>query len=514
MDESINRIITDLETQNPISAQSLKDLQTLLDFSLRTHDSSNLEFLYSELSSRNISLNSLINALSSFMDSGEPKKRDLSLLGSNVYLSLILSPNSPVFTLFTPMAFVSLLRSIRRAFKRNSGSSNEDSLPEIQGRKKRGGGRMGAGKKRGKNVEESESEGEGGGFDVKLLFSVLEKLEMVLGLVHLDRFEDSLRSLVQTCAEIPVVGGEVCRSSGSYGRLCELCSQILNEVLKAEHGDQTVSAAEVLKCLTPLILLPKSNVRSFGLEFVVNRMMGLAKYSCEIKKAVINLPKYLVHKAPEKAEPRALAVECIVEIVKVFDFEDQVEFVDYVVKMSQGKGQFRLLAVDLILVLMMTLNDPLGLDSDDEENIWGLRCLEALIQRCSDVTAGVRARALTNLAQLVGLLSRNDRSRVLLKELMGIGNEGSNRLQGGMNNLLQRRCLDEKAAVRKAALFLISKLIPLLGSAFDGDLLKTVGMACSDPLLSIRKAALSALSEVSWVTFDMYFARSPVKLFS
>lgn len=57
-----------------------------------------------------MSLNSLINALSSFMDSGEPKKRDLSLLGSNVYLSLILSPNSPVFTLFTPMAFVSLLR--------------------------------------------------------------------------------------------------------------------------------------------------------------------------------------------------------------------------------------------------------------------------------------------------------------------------------------------------------------------------------------------------------------------
>lgn len=39
-------------------------------------------------------------------------------------------------------------------------------------------------------MEESESEGEGGGFDVKLLFSVLEKLKMVLGLVHLDRFEE------------------------------------------------------------------------------------------------------------------------------------------------------------------------------------------------------------------------------------------------------------------------------------------------------------------------------------
>lgn len=74
-------------------------------------------------------------------------------------------------------------------------------------------------------------------------------------MVDLDIFEDSLRSLLQTVAEIPVVGGEVCGSSGSCGRLCELCWQIMNEVLKAEHEDQTVSAAEVLKCLTPLIRL-------------------------------------------------------------------------------------------------------------------------------------------------------------------------------------------------------------------------------------------------------------------
>ncbi|KAL0414744.1 UNVERIFIED_CONTAM: hypothetical protein Sradi_1676100 [Sesamum radiatum] len=55
--------------------------------------------------------------------------------------------------------------------------------------------------------------------------------------------------------------------------------------------------------------------------------------------------------------------------------------------------------------------------------------------------------------------------------------------------------MDEKAAVRKAALLLISKLTALLGGELDEELLKTVGMACSDPLVSIRKVAISALSE-------------------
>ncbi|CAI9118828.1 OLC1v1020453C1 [Oldenlandia corymbosa var. corymbosa] len=499
--ESIHRILADIEAQNPISAESLKDFQALLDSSIRTNDSSTLDYVCTELSSRNLSPNSLISALSAVMDSGEPKRANLSLLASNVYLSLILSPNSPVFTLFTPMAFVSLLRSIRRGIKNNnSGLSNEGFSSEVQGRKRKGSGGK---NKKGKQLQESDNEGDEGGLDVKLLFRVLENLETVLGLVHLDRFEDSLRSLVQTIAEIPlVVGNEVsCRSSNTtgshYGRLCEFCSRILNEVLKSEHGDQSLSAAEVLKCLTPLILSShKSTVRRFALEFVVNRMTRLAGSSPEIKKAVVNLPKYLVHKAPEKAEPRALAVECIMEIVKVFEFEDQVEFVDYLVKMSQGKGQFRLLAVDLIFILMTTLKDPLGLESDNpDENFWGCQCLEVLIQRCSDTTATIRARALTNLAQLAGFLGQNERSKEILKVLMGIGNEGSTRFQGGMNSLLQRRCLDEKAAVRKASLFLISKLIALLGSSFNGDLLRIVGMACSDPLVSIRKAALSALSE-------------------
>ncbi|KAK4374468.1 hypothetical protein RND71_005145 [Anisodus tanguticus] len=385
---------------------------------------------------------------------------NISLLASKVYLSLLLTPNSPVFTLFTPMAFLSLLRSIRQGFKTPFSVSSNVSGSNSQGKRKRE--------------------------DLNVL--------KVLGLVHLGRFPDFLKSLVQTVSEIAVKAVDLCANSGIYGRFCELCNEILSEVLKGEHGDQGVSSVEILK-LTPLILLVKSPARTLSLEFVVNRMMGLSKESNDIKKAALNLPKYIVQKALEKAEPRAAAVEAIVEIVKVMDFEDQDGFANYVVKMSQGKAQLRLLAVDLILALMMSLKDPFGWNSDIEvENSWGLSCLEVLIHRCSDSTAGIRARALTNLAQLVGFFSGNDKSKAVLKKFMGFDSVGNG---SEMNNILKKRCMDEKAALRKAALLVISKLISLSDSAPDEDFLKTLGMACSDPLVSIRKEAISALSEVN-----------------
>ena len=291
---------------------------------------------------------------------------------------------------------------------------------------------------------------------------------------------------------------EVCGNSVSYNRITDLCWRVLSEVLRPEHGEQSDTAAEVLKSLSPLILRFKSPEWMFGLGFVMHRMMGVAKSSDGVKKAVVNLPRYLVQKAPEKTELRALAVGSIMEIVKVMEFNDQIGFVEYVLKMTQGKASLRLLGVDLILMLMMSLKDPLGVELDGEvKSEWGLRCMEALIQRCSDTIGGIRARALSNLAQLVGFLAGDDRSRDVLKEVMGFGNVAEERrVEADINGLLRKRCMDEKAAVRKATFLLITKLTALLGGAFDEVVLKTIGMACSDPLVSIRKAAISALSEV------------------
>ncbi|GJU14167.1 condensin-2 complex subunit D3 [Tanacetum coccineum] len=67
--------------------------------------------------------------------------------------------------------------------------------------------------------------------------------------------------------------------------------EILSDLLKSEHGDNFITAAEILRCLSSSIIMSKSQARIFGLAFV-----------------------YLLCKAPERAELRALAVESILEI--------------------------------------------------------------------------------------------------------------------------------------------------------------------------------------------------------
>lgn len=321
-----------------------------------------------------------------------------------------------------------------------------------------------------------------------------------MSLIHLDRFPESLKSLIQTVSEIPLTAIESCGNEIQYRNLVTLCSRVLKEVLKPEHGEPSETAAEVLKSLSPLVFMPKSQARSFAVGFVI----GLGRDCDGVKKALVNFPRYLANKAPDKAEPRALAVDFIMEVVRVMELVDQIGFVKYVVKMSQGKTNLRLLAVDLILNLVTTLKDPLVLNvnsmEEEEEGseVWGMWCLEALVKRCSDVSATIRARALSNLAQVVGFLSGSDKASVVLKEFMGFGDGNGNvgAVRGnGINEMLRRRCVDEKAVVRKAALLLVTNLTALLGGAIDEVVLKTMGMACSDSLVSIRKAAVAALSE-------------------
>lgn len=46
---------------------------------------------------------------------------------------------------------------------------------------------------------------EEGEIDERLFFAVLEKLVLVMDLIRLDRFLDSLKSLVRTVAELPTM---------------------------------------------------------------------------------------------------------------------------------------------------------------------------------------------------------------------------------------------------------------------------------------------------------------------
>ncbi|KAK3435758.1 hypothetical protein EUGRSUZ_C00460 [Eucalyptus grandis] len=503
MEETLSRIVADLDELRPPPATSssllhppppvpestLSDLRRLVG----AGDPDLLDRFFEDLASRNLPPFSLAQCIGSAMDSGGNPR--VSLLASDVYLSLLLSPNAPVLSLFAPMAFVSLLHSVRKSVRSRQAAPEEDSGSGARApaKSKRKGGRRGSGSR---NLRGVGNDGfEEGEIDERLFFAVLEKLVLVMDLIHLDRFPDSLKSLVHTVAELPTMVPDSFCNPSVHRKLTNLCSQLLRAALRPEHGDQANSAAEVLKSLSPLIMLAKSEVRTFALSFVTNCMVDAGKQCEGVKKAVVNLPKYLVQKAPEKSELRALAVESIMEIFRALEYGDRVSFVEYVVKMTEGKSSFRLLAVDLIVPIVMSLKDPLGVQANEVNDPWGLRCLQVLIKRGSDSNSAIRARSLSNLVHLVGFFANDDRSCKILKEVLGIGDGVSQKTEATINNLLKIRCLDEKAAVRKAALNLVTKLTSFYSGSFDEVLLKTMGMACSDPLVSIRKAAVSALSE-------------------
>ncbi|XP_058083517.1 uncharacterized protein LOC131231370 [Magnolia sinica] len=503
MEDALSQIITELESQhnlqnsnseNPISESALLGLQTLFD-------DNESDRLWEELSSKNLPPSILVRPISSAMDAAHPR---ISISASHLYLTILTSPKSPIYTIFTPVAFLSLLRSLRRSFKNHRtvppGTSDVGPRSKTKRSRKGGGSRRNA--CRAHDEEAEDDPNRGAHLDIRLVFSVLEKLESVLDLIHLNRFPDTLKSLVETVAGIPIMALESYDNSANFNGLCDLCFRILHGVLRPEHGDQTVAAVEVLKSLSPSILLLKSQVKTFALRFVTGRMMAAAKDCEAVRKAVVYLPRYLVNKAPEKSESRASAVDSIIEVVRAMELDDQIGFADYVVELTHGKAQLRLIAVDLIFTMLTTLRNPLGVNltdgvADEGGSWWGIRCLEALIECCSDVVAGIRARALTNVAQAIGFLVGNPGNCARLQEVMGFGNAGVHRgSAGGLNELLRKRCVDEKAAVRKAALLLIIKSTDLNGSCIDEVMLKTIAIACSDPLVSIRKAGVLALSEV------------------
>ncbi|KAG2629833.1 hypothetical protein PVAP13_3KG488600 [Panicum virgatum] len=374
------------------------------------------------------------------------------------YLRLLLAPASPLLTLFSPLPFLSLLLAIRKAAAAAAYANPSSGS---------GGGR---GNKRKRNNQRHQPAAAPQAAP-SLLPRALSLLADAAGRLPLRAHPDARRSLVDTAAELAAF-------------------DVLAAVLGSDNHAEAVQ--DVVRALAPAVLSgSKSAARVGAVQFLVTKFVPLGAEEGEdgVRKAVGYLPRYLAVKAPDKAESRALAVEAIVEVVRALGSQERDGFAGYVVAMSKGKAKGRLLAVDLVLAMLPVLLQSHGDDCDLEEGSWGLKCLRVLVERCSDIVGGVRARALTNAAQALVVLSERGVEVDQLQEVMRIGDMG-------LGELLRQRCTDDKAAVRKAALVLITKAIGLIGRPVDESLLCAMGAACSDPLVSIRKAALAAISEV------------------
>ncbi|OEL19642.1 hypothetical protein BAE44_0019341 [Dichanthelium oligosanthes] len=379
------------------------------------------------------------------------------------YLRLLLAPASPLLTLFSPLPFLSLLLAIRKAAS-SAGTGGSGTVNPSSGS---GGG----GNPRKRKNQRHQPPPAAPRAAPSLLPRALSLLADAAGRLPLGAHPDARRSLIDTAAELAAF-------------------DVLAAVLGSDYHAEAVP--DVVRAIAPVVLSgTKSGARVAAVQFLVTKLVPLGAVEGEdvVRKAVGYLPRYLAVKAPDKAEGRALAVEAIFEVARALGAEEREGFAGYVVAMSKGKAKGRLVAVDLVLAMLPVLLPSDEDDHDLKEGSWGLKCLRVLVERCSDSVGGVRARALTNAAQALDVLSERGVEVDWLQEVMRIGDMG-------LGELLRRRCTDDKAAVRKAALVLITKAIGLIGRPVDESLLCAMGAACSDPLVSIRKAALAAISEV------------------
>ncbi|KAJ7543820.1 hypothetical protein O6H91_09G053500 [Diphasiastrum complanatum] len=610
--------------------------------------------LWEEVAQRRIAMGLAVRALANRMEMGGC----LGIIAANVYVGLFLIPDCPRYSLFSALVFHSLVRCIRNACKTLGRSAISQEGVQDKRATERGGKK---GQKKGKRAREAKQQQDGVDSEVfscddrqeanlaatvDEIMLLLDNLQAALIVLPLKEDHGSLKAAIELFVELPHLvselaefeSGEGAHRTGNRTRAAaqsrvnspplswqskpSLIFGSLQLLLDPMHGDPLTTAITILKELTPSLLLSRiegstqqrAQIRSAALDFVLR---GMLEKGCNaMRTAVAALCRYMSFKAPEKNDPRGLAVETVLTVVRAITSREQQQFGGFVVKLSRGKPRHRLFAIDLTLALLTNLPDPLGIESthpeaaqeqeadkidciaedlvtnektnaneaetlmqtwEDEMDIggeraekakisgskassaagkestasahsswWGIACLEALLHRCSDKAPAIRGRALANLAHVLEQLSANVRHRSYLQDLLGLrassgrsvdpsssqrpistGNDCSTPLEdvpdmggetpspdvetarisatpltpgahyGDLGSLLCKRCLDEKVVVRKAALLLISKSTILMGRPPDEAILQAMGAGCSDAMVSIRKAALSALSEVA-----------------
>ncbi|XP_040385853.1 condensin-2 complex subunit D3 [Oryza brachyantha] len=447
---SLSAFLSELAALHRRSAGSTSPPLSLASLTFLSSPSSSSS-LFPRLASAGLPASSLSAPLAASLSSAHP------LPAAVAYLRLLLAPASPLLSLFSPLPFLSLLHALRKAA--SAAGHDGASYP---------GSGSGNARNRKRKNQQRQSPAQA---PPSLLPKALALLADAAGRLPLEEHPDARRSLVDTAAELAAF-------------------DILVAVLGSDYCAEAVP--DVVRALAPVALSgSKSAARAAAVEFLARKVVPLGAEGGEdgVRKAVGYLPRYLAAKAPEKSEARALAVEAIVEVLRAMGPLEIEGFAGYVVALAKGKAKGRLLAVDLVLAMLPLLLPSGGDDCGVREGSWGLKFVRVLVERCSDTVGGVRARALTNAAQALDVLSERGMEVDRLQEVMRIGNMG-------LGELLRRRCTDDKAAVRKAALVLITKSIRLIGRPVDESLLAATGAACSDPLVSIRKAALAAVSEV------------------
>ncbi|XP_069804288.1 condensin-2 complex subunit D3 [Dendropsophus ebraccatus] len=310
--------------------------------------------------------------------------------------------------------------------------------------------------------------------------------------------------------------------------LRRLFQRLLSVILMMKGGEG--SNAAILA-----ITAPVTGARDQAVRFVSFLVDKLKEVSFPV---LLILLQHICAKFPDKSEYRVSAAQALVKLLEKLPNPEYASFMDWLYKYSRNaKISYRVFALD-VAVTLLELPERMADSSFPLEKLKYLQhkfLLQAMVfSRCSDKAPTVRSKALSCLAQcleknasslsdgvtelLQGSTCRTISTTTTTTESMVNGTEASNHTRKTMGALrtievtdedepmgadgkdtlamLRLRAGDEKTNVRKSALQVLVNILKYNLIPCSSEDLSTLQDRCRDPAVSVRKQALTSLTEL------------------
>ncbi|CAH2320490.1 condensin-2 complex subunit D3, partial [Pelobates cultripes] len=308
--------------------------------------------------------------------------------------------------------------------------------------------------------------------------------------------------------------------------LRRLFQRLLSVLLMMKSGDGSPSALLVISA--PVTSAKNQAIRF--ISFVVDELKDVAFPVLHI------LLQHICVKFPDKSDYRISAAQVLVKLLEKFPNAEYASFIDWLYKYSQNsKIPYRVFALE-VAVALLELPERETNELFPPEKLKFLQhkfLLQALVfSRCCDKAPTVRSKALSCLAQCLeknassalegvqellqrstcpttmGTIVSSDHSvnssdaqphkTLGALKTIEVTDGGDSMRSDGTDTLamLRQRAGDEKTNVRKSALQVLVNILKYNLIPCSSEDLHTVQDRCRDPAVSVRKQALTSLTEL------------------
>ncbi|XP_044137939.1 condensin-2 complex subunit D3 [Bufo gargarizans] len=308
--------------------------------------------------------------------------------------------------------------------------------------------------------------------------------------------------------------------------LRRLFQRLLSVIIMVKGGEGTNSAILA-------VTAPVTGARNQAVRFVSFLVDELKEISFPVLRILL---QHICTKVPDKSEYRVSAAQALVKLLEKLPNPEYASFIEWLYKYSRNsKISYRVFALDVTVALLELPERPVDA-SFPLEQLKFLQhkfLLQAMVfSRCSDKAPTVRSKALSCLAQcldknatsvsegiselLQGSSCRTISATTVTAESTVNGTEASTRKTIGALRtievtddgdpmgadgkdtleMLRLRAGDEKTNVRKSALQVLVNILKYNLIPCSSDDLATLQDRCRDPAVSVRKQALTSLTEL------------------